>query len=57
MIISAPMNDAAAAWTGVTSVASALEQQRTATREISGSAQHASAALNDINMRVKMIAA
>ena len=41
----------------VTSVASALEQQRTATREISGSAQHASAALNDINMRVKMIAA
>ncbi len=41
----------------VTSVASALEQQSTATREISGSAQHASAALNDINMRVKMIAA
>ena len=41
----------------VTSVASALEQQSTATREISGSAQHASAALNDINTKVKMIAA
>jgi methyl-accepting chemotaxis protein len=40
----------------VTSVASALEQQSTATREISGSAQQASAALNDINMKVKMIA-
>jgi methyl-accepting chemotaxis protein len=41
----------------VASVASALEQQSAATREISGSAQHASSALNDINARVKSIAA
>jgi methyl-accepting chemotaxis protein len=41
----------------VTSVAAALEQQSCATREISGSAQHASVALNTINERVKMIAA
>ena len=39
----------------VTSVAAALEQQSSATREIS--AQHASSALNTINERVKMIAA
>jgi hypothetical protein len=32
---------------------SALEQQSTATGEISGSTQHASAAPNDINMRAK----
>ena len=43
--------------TQIRRLASALEQQSTATREISGSAQHASAALNDINTKVKMIAA
>ena len=41
----------------VNSVASALEQQSAATREISGSAQTASQALGDINVQVKKIAA
>jgi methyl-accepting chemotaxis protein len=41
----------------VTTVASALEQQSTATREISSSAQNASHALVHINDNVKKIAA
>ena len=41
----------------VNSVAAALEEQSTATREISGQAQNASHALSDINEQVKRIAA